>query len=232
MTESLLSIRNINTFYGLIPMLIDVSLDVMKNQVCCVLGANGAGKSTLVKAILNIVNASGGDMVFLGQKINDWPTSKRVAAGIQVASSATGTFSKMTVETNLKLGAYNIRDPKLLATRLEAIFNSFPVLKNRLQQKAGTLSGGERTMLAIARAVINKPSLLIMDEPSLGLAPIMVEEVFSVIRRLNSEENMSILLVEQNANMALSVSQYGYMIQKGRIVKGGDVSEFKNEAIM
>ena len=232
MTEPLLSIRNINTFYSLIPMLIDVSLDVMQNQVCCVLGANGAGKSTLVKAVLNIVNAAGGDMVFLGQKINDWPTNRRIAAGIQVASSATGTFPKMSVETNLKLGAYNIKDPKLLAARLEEVFNSFPVLKNRLQQKAGTLSGGERTMLAIARAVINKPSLLIMDEPSLGLAPIMVEEVFSVIRRLNSEENMSILLVEQNANMALSVSQYGYMIQKGRIVKGGDVSEFKNEAIM
>ena len=232
MNEPLLSIRNVNTFYGLIPMLIDVSLDIMKNQVCCVLGANGAGKSTLVKAILNIVNAASGDMIFLGQKINDWPTYKRIASGIQVASSATGTFPKMTVETNLRLGAYNIKDPGLLTTRLEEVFNSFPVLKNRLQQKAGTLSGGERTMLAIARAVINKPFLLIMDEPSLGLAPIMVDEVFSVIRRLNVEENMSILLVEQNANMALSVSQSGYMIQKGRIVSGGDVSEFQNKAIM
>jgi len=232
MTESLLSIRNINTFYGLIPMLIDVSLDVMKNQVCCVLGANGAGKSTLVKAILDTVNAVGGEILFLGQKINGWATNKRIAAGIQVASATTGTFPKMTVETNLRLGAYNIKDPKLLATRLEEVFNSFPVLKSRLQQKAGTLSGGERTMLSIARAVINKPSLLIMDEPSLGLAPIMVEEVFNVIRRLNCEEHMSILLVEQNANMALSVSQYGYMIQKGRIVKGGEVSEFKDEAIM
>jgi len=204
----------------------------MKNQVCCVLGANGAGKSTLVKAIINIVSAASGDMFFLGQKINDWSTNKRVISGIQVASSEAGTFPKMTVETNLKLGAFNIKDPRLLATRLEGVFNSFPVLKNRLQQKAGTLSGGERTMLSIARAVINKPSLLIMDEPSLGLAPIMVEEVFSVIRRLNKEEDMSILLVEQNANMALSVSHYGYMIQKGAIVKGGDVSEFKNEAIM
>ena len=232
MTEQLLSIRNINTFYGLIPMLIEVSLDVMKNQVCCVLGANGAGKSTLVKAILNIVSAASGEMVFLGRAIDGWPTNKRIAAGIQVASSATGTFPKMTVETNLKLGAYNIDDSKLLAARLEEVFNSFPVLKSRLQQKAGTLSGGERTMLAIARAVINKPYLLIMDEPSLGLAPIMVDEVFNVIRRLHREENMSILLVEQNANMALSVSEYCYMIQKGRIVKGGEAGEFQDEAIM
>lgn len=128
----------------------------------------------------------------------------------------------MTVETNLKMGAYYIHDRKILNERLEEVYQSFPILKQRLQQKAGTLSGGERTMLTIARAVINKPVLLLLDEPSLGLAPIMVEETFRIIKRLNEEEKMTILLVEQNAQKALSVSHYGYVIQKGQIVFEGD----------
>lgn len=128
----------------------------------------------------------------------------------------------MTVEKNLKMGAYYINDTNLLNEHLEEIYQSFPVLKQRLQQKAGTLSGGERTMLAIARAVINKPKLLILDEPSLGLAPIMVEETFEIIKRLNEKDKMTILLVEQNAQKALGVSHYGYVIQKGQVVFSGD----------
>jgi branched-chain amino acid transport system ATP-binding protein len=138
----------------------------------------------------------------------------------------------MSVETNLKLGAYNINDPKLLAERLEEIYTSFPVLKARLNQKAGTLSGGERTMLAIARAVINKPSLLIMDEPSLGLAPIVVDEVFRIVRRLNKNEKITIMLVEQNAKKALSVSNAGYIIQKGQIIFSGDTETLKNSEFL
>ncbi|MDR0840659.1 MAG: ABC transporter ATP-binding protein [Christensenellaceae bacterium] len=235
--NTLISIKNVHTHYGRIPMLIDVSLDVHKGHVCCVLGANGAGKSTLVKTILGMVNADGGSIAFEGQDITDWSTHKRIAAGIQVASASIGTFPKMTVETNLRLGAYTVHEPKVLAERLEEIYESFPILKSRLQQKAGTLSGGERTMLSIARAVINKPHLLIMDEPSLGLAPIIVDEVFRVVKRLNQHDNISIMLVEQNANKALSVSQFGYIIQKGQILFAGEAeailkSEFMQNPIM
>lgn len=232
MSGPLLKIRGLSTSYGRIPMLMDLSLDIHEKHVCCVLGANGAGKSTLVKAILGMVKADAG-RVYLGeQDITDWHTHKRVAAGIQVSSAATGTFPKMSVERNLKLGAYNIRDAKLLEQRLEEIYASFPVLKDRLQQKAGTLSGGERTMLSIARAVINKPSLLIMDEPSLGLAPIVVDEVFRIVRRLNKEDGISIMLVEQNAVKALAVSQYGYIIQKGQIIFSGDPQEIRDSRFM
>ena len=225
MADSLLKIENLYTSYGRIPMLLDVSLDFPAGTVCCVLGANGAGKTTLVNSIIGMVKADQGKIVFNGQDITTQPTHKRIAGGIQVASSSVGTFPKMSVERNLKLGAYNIKDSKILNERLAQIYDSFPILKARLQQKAGTLSGGERTMLAIARAVINKPDLLIMDEPSLGLAPIMVDEVFRVVKRLNEEDHMSIFLVEQNATKALSVSQMGYVIQKGQIVFSGSADE-------
>ncbi len=225
---NILEIRNLNTFYGRIPMLIDVNLDINKNSVCCVLGTNGAGKSTLVSAILNIVETKTGTMFLEGVDITNWPTHKRVEAGIAVASASVGTFYKMSVETNLRLGAFNVKDKKVLKERLEEIYESFPILKARLKQKAGTLSGGERTMLAVARAVITKPRLLIMDEPSLGLAPIMVEEVFEIVRRLNYTNAMTILLVEQNAIKALSVSNYGYVIQKGQIIFSGDREALQN----
>ncbi|MCE5236216.1 MAG: ABC transporter ATP-binding protein [Clostridiaceae bacterium] len=231
MSETILKIENLSTSYGRIPMLMDVSLGFHDKSVCCVLGANGAGKSTLVKAILGMVKADKGTISFRGEDITSLPVHKRIERGIQVASAATGTFTKMTVETNLKLGAYNVSDPKVLSERLENIYESFPVLKKRLQQKAGTLSGGERTMLSIARAVINKPHLLIMDEPSLGLAPIVVDEVFRIVRRLNSQDGMTIMLVEQNVKKALSVSHFGYVIQKGQIIFSGTTEELEKSAI-
>jgi len=231
MSEPILKIDGLCTSYGRIPMLMGASLEFHEKSVCCVLGANGAGKSTLVKAILGMVKADMGTVLFRGEDITALPTHKRIERGIQVASAATGTFTKMTVETNLKIGAYNVRDPKVLSDRLENVYESFPVLKQRLQQKAGTLSGGERTMLAIARAVINKPYLLIMDEPSLGLAPIMVDEVFRIVKRLNNEENMTIMLVEQNVKKALSVSHFGYVIQKGQIIFSGSTEELEKSSI-
>ncbi len=217
-----LKIDNLSTHYGRIPMLMDVSLQIEKGKVACVLGANGAGKTTLAKAIMGMVSADTGHMYLNGENIDSYPTHKRVEKGIQIAAAAFGTLQKMTVEKNLKMGAYYINDTNLLNEHLEEIYQSFPVLKQRLQQKAGTLSGGERTMLAIARAVINKPKLLILDEPSLGLAPIMVEETFEIIKRLNEKDKMTILLVEQNAQKALGVSHYGYVIQKGQVVFSGD----------
>lgn len=229
--DMLLRIEGLSTSYGRIPMLMDISLEFHENSVCCVLGANGAGKSTLVKAILGMVKADKGKILFRGEDITEIPTHKRIERGIQVASSATGTFPKMSVETNLKIGAYNVNDPKVLAQRLEEIYESFPVIKKRLSQKAGTLSGGERTMLAIARAVINKPHLLIMDEPSLGLAPIVVDEVFRIVKRLNSQDGMSIMLVEQNVKKALGVSHFGYVIQKGQIIFSGEPAELEKSSI-
>jgi branched-chain amino acid transport system ATP-binding protein len=212
-------------------MLRDVTINVPRGHVCCVLGANGSGKTTLTKAILNMVRADRGKMKLNGEYIDSWPTHKRIEAGIAVSAAAAGTFHKMTVEANLKMGAYYINDKAILDERLNEIYRSFPVLRERLAQKAGTLSGGERTMLAIARAVINKPNLLILDEPSLGLAPIMVVEVFEIIRRLCAME-MSILLVEQNAVKALSVASTGYVIQKGAIVFSGSAEEFLSSEYM
>lgn len=225
MTEKTLEIKNISTHYGRIPMLMDVSIDIEKGKIACVLGANGAGKSTLLKAILGMVKADTGSIILNGENIDALPTHKRVEKGIAIAAAAAGSLHKMSVETNLRMGAYYINDKKILNERLEEIYQSFPILKQRLNQKAGTLSGGERTMLAIARAVINKPVLLMLDEPSLGLAPIMVEETFKIIKRLNENEGMTILLVEQNAQKALSVAHFGYVIQKGQIIFKGNAEE-------
>lgn len=228
MSNYTLEIANLSTHYGRIPMLMNLNLKIEKGKVCCVLGANGAGKTTLAKAIMNMVKADTGTMLLNGENIDALPTHKRVEKGIAIAAAAFGSLQKMNVETNLKMGAYYIKDNNLLQERLEEIYKSFPVLKSRLQQKAGTLSGGERTMLTIARAVINKPALLILDEPSLGLAPIMVEETFSIINRLNKEEHMTILLVEQNAQKALSVADSGYIIQKGQIIFEGDTEALRH----
>lgn len=227
MTQKVLELENISTRYGRIPMLMNVSLEIEKGRIACVLGANGAGKTTLLKAILGMVKADTGSMKLNGENLDSLPTHKRVEKGIAIAAAAAGSLHKMTVEKNLKMGAYYIKDKKMLNERLEEVYQSFPILKERLNQKAGTLSGGERTMLTIARAVINKPALLMLDEPSLGLAPIMVEETFKIIKRLNEEEKMTILLVEQNAEKALSVSHFGYVIQKGQIVFKGDAEELR-----
>lgn len=227
MIKETLIVENVSTHYGRIPMLMDVSLTIEKGEIACVLGANGAGKTTLLKAIMGMVKADTGTITLNGENINSLPSHKRVEKGIAIAASAAGSLQKMTVENNLKMGAYYINDKKVLNERLEEVYQSFPILKERLTQKAGTLSGGERTMLTIARAVINKPTLLMLDEPSLGLAPIMVDETFKIIRRLNQEEKMTILLVEQNAEKALGVSNYGYVIQKGQIVFKGDAEELR-----
>lgn len=227
MTQKTLAVENISTRYGRIPMLMDVSLEIEKGRIACVLGANGAGKTTLLKAILGMVKADTGSITLNGENIDALPTHKRVEKGIAIAAAASGSLHKMSVETNLKMGAYYIKDKNTLNERLEEVYQSFPILKQRLNQKAGTLSGGERTMLTIARAVINKPTLLMLDEPSLGLAPIMVEETFKIIKRLNEEEKMTILLVEQNAQKALGVSHFGYVIQKGQIVFQGDAEELR-----
>lgn len=232
MSEIILQVENLSTSYGRIPMLMGVNMNVHKGRVCTVLGPNGAGKSTLVKAILGLVRADKGKIIFMDQDVTHVPSHKRISAGIHVASSSTGTFPKMTVETNLRLGAYNLDDKHVLEERLEEVFNSFPILKSRLQQKAGTLSGGERTMLSISKAIINDPKILILDEPSLGLAPIIVDEVFRFLKKLHDERETTIMLVEQNINKALSISNFGYVIQKGQIIYEGDTAVLQDSDIL
>ena len=233
---ALLEMKGVNTFYGRIPMLMDVSIKINQGEVVCVLGANGAGKTTLLKTILGMVKADSGSIVFDGKDMTNQPTHKIVEAGISIAAAGVGTFPKMTVDDNLRMGAYYVKEKKYIEEKLEEIYQSFPVLKERLQQKAGTLSGGERTMLSLARALLSSPKIIMMDEPSLGLAPIMVEETFEIVERLH-HEGKTILLVEQNAEKALGVSDYGYIIQKGQIVMGDNIenlrkSEFVENPVM
>lgn len=224
--EHILELENIDTRYGRIPCLMDVTLHVRQGEVLAILGANGAGKTTLLKTILGMIKPDKGVIRFENNDITTLGSHKRVEAGIAIVAAGVGSFPKMTVETNLRMGAYYAKNQKEVQQRLEMIYDSFPILKERLWQKAGTLSGGERTMLSIARAVLAKPKIILMDEPSLGLAPIMVEETFEVIKRLK-EEGMTIFLAEQNADKALEVSDYGYVIQKGQIVMEGNVEELR-----
>lgn len=223
---ALLEVQNVNTSYGRIPMLLDVSLKINKGQVVCVLGANGAGKSTLLKTILGMVKADTGSIMFRGQEIANKPTHKIVESGISIAAAGVGTFPKMSVDSNLRVGAYYVKDQAQVEERLEEVYQHFPVLKERLQQRAGTLSGGERTMLALGRAMLSSPEIIMLDEPSLGLAPILVEETFEMVSKLH-EEGRTILLVEQNMEKALEVADYGYIIQKGQIVLAAGVEELK-----
>lgn len=227
----LLEVRQVNTFYGRIPMLLNLSLRIKEGETVCVLGANGAGKTTLLKTILGMVKADSGSIIFDGKDITDKPTHKIVEAGISIAAAGVGTFPKMTVDSNLRLGAYYVRDKKCIEERLEEIYQTFPVLKKRLQQNAGTLSGGERTMLALGRALLSSPKIIMLDEPSLGLAPILVEETFEMVAKLRTQ-GKTILLVEQNAEKALAVADYGYIIQKGQIVLGGDVEGLRNSEFL
>ncbi|MDD2568955.1 MAG: ABC transporter ATP-binding protein [Clostridia bacterium] len=224
--EHILELENIDTRYGRIPCLMNISLHVRQGEVLAILGANGAGKTTLLKTILGMIKPDKGIIRFENNDITSLGSHKRVEAGMAIVAAGVGSFPKMTVETNLRMGAYYAKNQKEVQQRLELIYESFPILKERLWQKAGTLSGGERTMLSIARAVLAKPKIILMDEPSLGLAPIMVEETFEVIKHLK-EEGMTIFLAEQNADKALEVSDYGYVIQKGQIVMEGNVEELR-----
>ena len=231
MSNIILQVENLSTSYGRIPMLMGVNMSVHKGSVCTVLGPNGAGKSTLVKAILGLVRADKGKIIFMDQDVTHVPSHKRISSGIHVASPATGTFPKMTVETNLRLGAYNVDDKNILEQRLEEVFHSFPISENRLQQKAGTLSGGERTMLSISKAIINDTKILILMN-LLRVGAIIVEEVFRFLKKLHDERELTIMLVEQNINKALSISNFGYVLQKGQIIYEGDTSVLQDSDIL
>jgi branched-chain amino acid transport system ATP-binding protein len=212
---SLLRLRGVDTYYGEIHILQNLSLEVGKGELVCLLGGNASGKSTTLKTILGIVRPRSGAVELDGEDVTGRPTSYRIARGLAIVPENRRLFAPMTVLENLEMGAY--LDRSGFDEQLERVFNLFPVLKDRRKQLAGTLSGGEQQMVAMGRALMSQPKLLLMDEPSMGLAPILVERNFEIIQQVH-EAGVAVLVVEQNANVSLSIADRGYVLQTGRIV--------------
>lgn len=215
---SLLELQEVNAYYGQIRALQDLTLDVQKGEIVTLIGSNGAGKSTTLKAICGQVKTTG-TVRFAEQEITTLATHQVAQLGIAHVPEGRRIFPKLTVKENLEMGAFSVRDKKVIQERLERVFNYFPRVKERLHQQGGTMSGGEQQMLAIGRALMSGPKLLLLDEPSMGLAPVIVEQIFEIIQELN-KEGMTILLVEQNAYQALQIAHRGYVIQTGKITLG------------
>ena len=218
MPDNILTLRNIETYYGPILAIKGISLDVREGGIVTILGANGAGKTTILKTISGAMDPQKGKVEFLGKKIQkrnpDWVARQ----GIAHVPEGREVFPLLSVQENLLMGAYGRTDKKKVQADLEIVYDYFPILKERIKQKAGYLSGGQQQMLVLGRAMMARPRLMLLDEPSLGLSPLFVQDIFSIIRRLNIEQKMTMLLVEQNANMALQNSNYGYVLENGRIV--------------
>jgi branched-chain amino acid transport system ATP-binding protein len=212
----MLELQSVESFYGNIQALKGVSLEVPAGSIVAILGANGAGKSTTLRTISGLIKAANGQILFQGDPIHKAPPHTIVRMGICQVPEGRDIFMGLTVKENLQMGAFTRKESKTVQNDLERIFASFPILKDRTHQQAGTLSGGEQQMLAIARGLMSNPKLMLLDEPSLGLAPLMVEEIFRIIRNVN-KEGVTILLVEQNANMALQTARYGYVMETGNI---------------
>jgi len=215
---SLLELDDIHSYYGHIHALQGISLHVDEGEIVTLIGANGAGKSTTLRTISGLIKPRHGTIHLKGQEIAGLPPHEIVALGVGHVPEGRGVFPRLTVRENLEMGAYTINDLAEVDRRMASVFELFPRLEERLSQKGGTLSGGEQQMLATARGLMLKPRILLMDEPSMGLAPVLVEAIFDVIQRLNRDEGTTILLVEQNALMALSIAHRGYVLQNGRIV--------------
>ncbi|MFP4178443.1 MAG: ABC transporter ATP-binding protein [Spirochaetaceae bacterium] len=228
----LLTFSDVYTKYGQIPMLQGVSMNIDTGEAVCVLGSNGAGKSTLLKTIIGIVKPYNGKITYNGADITQSPPHKVIEKGISIVPEREGLFPRLSVNDNLRLGAYNENDKHVLAERKEEVLDIFPRLRERLSQHAGTLSGGERKMLGIARSLLSAPKLLLMDEPSLGLAPALVNEVYDVIKKIKAEGKIALLLIEQNAQKALDVVDRGYIIQKGQIVSSGSRDELREDEMV
>ena len=214
---ALLEFRQVNTHYGAVHILKDVDLAIYPGELVCLLGGNASGKSTTLKTLLGMVTPTSGEVVLDGEIVNDKPISYRVSNGITMVPENRRLFKRLSVGENLELGAYLRTDKDGIAEDLERIFDLFPRVKERLSQKAGTLSGGEQQMVAIGRALMSRPRVLLMDEPSMGLAPALVQQNFELIRQLHAD-GMSVFMVEQNANMALSIADRGWVLQSGRVV--------------
>lgn len=215
--EPLLRLVDVNTYYDQIHILQDVNLTVYAGELVCLLGGNASGKSTTLKTILGIVTPASGEVIFNGEPVHMQPTSYRISKGMAVVPENRRIFGSMTVEENLMMGAYLRRDRGGIEADKQRVFEMFPRIEERLRQLGGTLSGGEQQMLAVGRALMSHPKLLLMDEPSMGLAPVLVEQNFEIIQQVN-EQGITIFMVEQNATMALSIADRGYVVQTGRIV--------------
>ena len=213
----LLEFRGINTHYGAVHILKDVDLAIYPGELVCLLGGNASGKSTTLKTLLGMVTPTTGDVVLDGEVVNDKPTSYRVERGVTMVPENRRLFKRLSVKENLELGAYLRTDKDGIERDLERIYDMFPRVKERLNQKSGTLSGGEQQMVAMGRALMANPRVLLMDEPSMGLAPALVQTNFELIQQIH-EEGVAIFMVEQNANMALSIADRGWVLQTGRVV--------------
>ena len=226
-----LELKNVTTIYGKNKMLHDVSVQIPAGQCACLLGSNGSGKSTLIKAILGLTTIVEGKIFFEGRDITGQKTYKAVREGISIVPEGKRIFRKMNVLENLRMGAYTEEDKDEIELRYEKVFKQFPLLKERLKQIAGTLSGGEQSMLAIGRGLMCAPKLMIFDEPSLGLAPVLVQRTFEIIKEIN-ESGVTVFLVEQNAHMSLSISDLGYFLQKGQIIASGTTAELQGSDVI
>lgn len=227
----MLVVENIHTYYGNIHALKGVSLEVEQGEIVTLIGSNGAGKTTTLRSISGLQKPRKGQILLNGEDISDLPAHKLVYKGIAMVPEGRGVFSKLTVSENLDMGAYRRSDRAAIQADIEWAFELFPRLKERRNQVSGTLSGGEQQMLATARALMSRPDLLLMDEPSMGLAPILVEDVFDTIEEIN-KEGTTILLVEQNATMALSIANRGYVLQTGEIVLQDTAESLKNNEMV
>ena len=213
----MLEVKNVSTFYGKIAALTDVSVHIKKGEIVSLIGANGAGKTTLLMTICGDPKPSQGQILFEGKDITQDTTSSIMLGDIAIVPEGRRIFSRLTVEENLSMGAFFVNDKAEKVALMDEVFGLFPRLKERINQRAGTMSGGEQQMLAIGRALMSKPRLLFLDEPSLGLAPIVIQQIFDIVQQLR-ERGMTIFLVEQNANQALKLADRGYVLETGRIV--------------
>lgn len=216
----MLEIRGLSVHYGGIHALQGIDVDVPEGKIVTLIGANGAGKSTTLRSIVGLVKSSGGTVTWKGRKLTGMATQDIVKTGVVLVPEGRRVFPNLTVDENLSLGAYMRNDAAAVAADRARVFELFPRLKERIRQKAGTLSGGEQQMLAVGRALMTKPALLMMDEPSLGLAPLIVKMIFDIIREINAS-GTTVLLIEQNAKAALEVADYGYVLETGRIILEG-----------
>jgi len=223
----LLEVENLNVFYGAIHALYGISFHVNEGEIVSLIGANGAGKSTTLRTISGLIRPRTGSIKFKGEEITITPPDQIVRMGISQVPEGRKIFAPLTVRENLQMGAYTRTDPAEIESSMQRVFTSFPRLKERINQLGGTLSGGEQQMLATGRGLMSRPSLLLLDEPSMGLSPILVEEIFRIIKDINSQ-GTSILLVEQNALMALSIANRAYVLETGRVVLEGDAKDVRD----
>jgi branched-chain amino acid transport system ATP-binding protein len=223
-SKPVLEVRNVETFYGAVMAIRGVSLEVNHGQIVTILGANGAGKTTLLKTISGVMDPEKGKILLNGEEIQGSDPDKIVRRGVAHVPEGREVFPFLNVEENLRMGAYTRSDNGVEAD-LDMVFGYFPILRERRNQQAGYLSGGQQQMLAIGRGLMTKPKILLLDEPSLGLSPLLTKEIFGIIRRLNKEQGVTMMLVEQNAKVALETAHYGYVMEVGRIVMGGTAEQ-------